>query len=429
MGKRVAAIVVIFVFSTIAWAVLGGTIMARTYSKGGSLQQRVASNWGSPQTQVPAVASYIVVSHRDAESLEDGKKIVRKVEVRQERPLALDASRVDVRLDLEPRKKGLLWYSTYKVAFSAKYTFAPAPTPEEVTIRVPFPAAQALYDDLAVSVDGRLIPVKSEPAGTGAQGAAVVAAVTGKTMALPGKPVVVEVKYRSQGLDTWRYDFGGPAEQSVAQVRDFELRMTTNFDDIDFPDNTLSPTSKRRVGRGWELLWDYESLLSGYAIAMAMPEKLQPGPLAGRISFFAPVSLFFFFFVMLLITTLRRIDLHPVNYFFLAAAFFAFHLLLAYLVDHVDIHLAFAISSAVSLALVVSYLRLVVGMRFAAVEAGLTQLLYLVLFSYAFFFQGFTGLTVTIGAILTLFVAMQLTGRIRWSERLAPAPVPAKTRP
>ena len=100
--------------------------------------------------------------------------------------------------------------------------------------------------------------------------------------------------------------------------------------------------------------------------------------------------------------------------------------------DHIDIHLAFAISSAVSLALVVSYLRLVVGMRFAAVEAGLTQLLYLVLFSYAFFFKGFTGLTITIGAILTLFVAMQLTGRIRWSERLstggAPAPLPMSPR-
>ncbi|MBC8647657.1 MAG: inner membrane CreD family protein [Thermoanaerobaculia bacterium] len=131
------------------------------------------------------------------------------------------------------------------------------------------------------------------------------------------------------------------------------------------------------------------------------------------------MSLFFFFVVLLLITTLRGIDLHPVNYFFLAAAFFAFHLLLAYLVDHVSIHAAFFISSAVSLALVVSYLRLVVGMRFAAVEAGLAQLIYLVLFSYAFFFKGFTGLTVMIGSILTLFVTMQVTGRIRWSERLA----------
>ena len=36
-------------------------------------------------------------------------------------------------------------------------------------------------------------------------------------------------------------------------------------------------------------------MVSGYEIGMAMPGKLQPGPLAGQISFFAPVSLFFFF--------------------------------------------------------------------------------------------------------------------------------------
>jgi inner membrane protein involved in colicin E2 resistance len=114
-------------------------------------------------------------------------------------------------------------------------------------------------------------------------------------------------------------------------------------------------------------------------------------------------------------------DLHPMNYFFLAGAFFAFHLLLAYLVDHISIHLAFVICSALSIFLVVSYLRLVVGMRFAAVEAGLSQLLYLVLFSYAFFFEGFTGLAITIGAILTLFVVMQMTGRIRWQEHFAKA--------
>jgi hypothetical protein len=60
-------------------------------------------------------------------------------------------------------------------------------------------------------------------------------------------------------------------------------------------------------------------------------------------------------------------------------------------------------------------------MRFAAVEAGLAQLIYLVLFSYAFFFKGFTGLAITIGSIVTLFVVMQMTGRIRWEERFAKA--------
>jgi inner membrane protein involved in colicin E2 resistance len=138
------------------------------------------------------------------------------------------------------------------------------------------------------------------------------------------------------------------------------------------------------------------------------------------------VSLLFFFFLLFIITALRGIELHPMNYFFLAAAFFAFHLLLAYLADLISIHLAFAICSVVSVFLVVSYLRLVVGLRFAAVEAGLAQLVYLILFSYAFFFRGITGLAITIGAIVTLFVVMQMTGRIRWADKAAPSqPAPA----
>ena len=230
--------------------------------------------------------------------------------------------------------------------------------------------------------------------------------------------------YRSQGLNEWRYSFG---TKDVAQVRDFKLKMKTNFQEIDFPENTLSPSEKRETGTGWDLDWTYKNLVSGYQIAMVMPEKLQPGPLAGRISFFAPVSLFFFFFIMLIITTMRGIELHPMNYFFLAAAFFSFHLLLAYLVDHVSIHLAFAISAAVSVFLVVSYLRLVVGLHFASREAAFAQVVYLVMFSYAFFLKGFTGLAITIGSVATLFVAMQVTGRIRWAERFSLKPVKEPT--
>ena len=41
------------------------------------------------------------------------------------------------------------------------------------------------------------------------------------------------------------------------------------------------------------------------------------------------------------------------------------------------------------------------------------------LFSYAFFFEGFTGLTITVGAIVTLFVLMQMTARVSWDEVFA----------
>jgi inner membrane protein involved in colicin E2 resistance len=127
----------------------------------------------------------------------------------------------------------------------------------------------------------------------------------------------------------------------------------------------------------------------------------------------------FFFVIIYVFATLRRIDIHPINYLFLGGAFFAFHLLFAYLVDHTQVIPAFVAASAVSLILVVTYLRLVVSNRFALREAALAQLLYLVGFSVAHFWEGFTGLTVTVLAIATLFAVMQLTGRVNWTELLA----------
>ncbi|MCP5111613.1 MAG: hypothetical protein GY953_12340, partial [bacterium] len=263
------------------------------------------------------------------------------------------------------------------------------------------PAENAVCDALALALSGAELELTY--AGTEVR-------ATGRIP--PGQTGTLRVSYTSQGLDSWSYVFG----DSVTSVRGFDLTARTDFDKIDFADSSLSPTSKTRRDNGWTLNWNFENLLSGYRIQIDMPERLQPGPLAGRISLFAPVSLLFFFFVIFLVTTLKKINLHPMNYFFLAAAFFAFHLLLAYLADHVSIHVAFLASSAVSLLLVITYLRLVAGARFAAIEAGGAQFLYLVLFSYAFFFEGLTGLTITIVAILTLFVAMQLTGRVRWGE-------------
>src|SRR3954469_6593857 len=69
--------------------------------------------------------------------------------------------------------------------------------------------------------------------------------------------------------------------------------------------------------------------------------------------------------------------------------------------------------------LAVSYLRIVIGPRFATREAAGAQFVYPVLFSYAYFSEGITGLAVTIGAIGTLFLVMQMTARPL--ERKVPA--------
>lgn len=415
MGRRIAAIVFIFLCTAVAWVILGSTILYRTYETGSSLRGRVASNWGAPHEQCPPSASYEQIVTKTVRTLEEGRAVERTIQEHTSTALPLERSGIEVALDLAYRQKGLLWYSTYKVGFSGAFAFR-NPTDQEqvVAFTLPFPTERAIYDDLVFLVDD--VPIRVTPSGKGTSGTARVAA---------GKTVTLKVGYRSQGLESWRYNFGG----EVAQVRDFTLRVVTNFKDLDFPENTLSPTEKRRTPNGWELTWAYKNLVSGVQIAVVLPEKLQPGPLAGRISYFAPVSLFFFFFLMFILTTLRNIELHPMNYFFLSGAFFSFHLLLAYLVDHISIHAAFLVCSAVSIFLMVSYLRLVVGWRFAILEAGLAQLVYLILFSYAFFFRGFTGLTITIGSIITLFVVMQMTGRIRWVEKLAGKPAPTTSLP
>ncbi|MCU0292156.1 MAG: inner membrane CreD family protein [Thermoanaerobaculaceae bacterium] len=408
MVKTVAGIIAVFVLATCGWMLLGASVSFRTREADSTLRQQVGQLWGTPLHQATPAAQVTVKRQvTRTRVLEDGKKTeVVTQECSDVKAVPLMASDVALDLHLDQRRKGLLWYSTYRVRFAGDYTFHNTSTgPEPVELSFQFPAANGIFDEFAFEVDGAPVTFARE----GATG------VTARVPSGPGRTHHLRVGYVSQGLDRFVYSFGA----GIGEVHDFRLTARTDFDGFDFPANTMSPTAKNASGHGWELVWQYKDLITGNGIGIETPKKLNPGPMAARISFFAPVSLGFFFFLVFIIATLKGVHIHPVNYFFLGAAFFAFHLLMAYLVDHVSMSAAFTIASAVSVFLVVSYMRLVVGARFALVEVALAQLLYLVGFSYAFFFEGYTGLAVTIGAIVTLFVVMQLTGRIRWAEREA----------
>src|SRR5690606_18320047 len=64
--------------------------------------------------------------------------------------------------------------------------------------------------------------------------------------------------------------------------------------------------------------------------------------------------------------------------------------------------------------LVVGYLVGVAGFKFARL-AGIAQFTYMILFSYSFFFDGLTGITITIGAILTLALLMLFSAKTDWT--------------
>ncbi|MBU4556395.1 MAG: inner membrane CreD family protein [Actinobacteria bacterium] len=377
-GLRLFAIFVIFMAAAFGWVVLGGTVQYRTDDTGQGGWEQVGSLWGEPQTQSAPV-------------FRSGKNVIPVV-----------SSDIDAKFKLDQRRRGLLWYSTYGVDFAGAYGVRNASKESTaVTMQLAFPSPNGVYDGFAVSVDGKNLPV------TYVNGAAVAQFTID-----PGATASVATGYRTQGLDEWRY----VATEGVGVIDDFSLTMSTDFQGYDFPADAVSPTGKEASADGSTLSWDYDSLVSGRPIAITMPKPINPGPVASRVSFFAPVSLMFYFASLILVSATRKIDIHPMNFAFLAAGFFAFHLLFAYLVDRIDLGLAFAIASTVSVGLCVAYLSAAVPDRRTVLAAAVGQFVFLVLFSFSFFFEGFTGLAVTIGAVLTLAYFMYSTARIDWSE-------------
>ena len=433
---RFFAIVLIFGAVSMGWLVLGGTMWLRTEMLDERLSGEMKSLWGPKVLE--QTAPYW------APSPDAGRD--------EGRVLAPSASTITAKIRHEHRYKGLLWYSTFTVDFEATYTFgrgeeggaaqAASASPQAADAGqtglfvFDLPKDVNGYDSLSVTVDGREQAIGQVQIAAGRIQVPLSLAAPGSARAKGGyavaKPGEVRVTYTTNAQDVWLYSPGPEGYTQVrerdgrrvvssggklAQLSDFRLTVQTDFDDIDYPAGTRSPNEPAAGDdHGRTARWEFQRALTNQAMGIAMPKRPNAGPIAVRMSLFAPVSLFFFFTVLFTVVVLKRIPLHPMHYLFVAAGFFAFHVLLAYLVDRIPIHAAFWICAGVAVFLVLSYMRLVAGVKFAVVYVGTAQLVYLLGFSYAFFFPGWTGLTVVIGAVVTLFVLMQATGRVNWFD-------------
>ena len=119
----------------------------------------------------------------------------------------LEAS--DINVDFDPhRKKGLLWYDTYKVNFLAKYTIKnPLSHQENFKINFSFPSQNAIYDNFRLHVNGKPIEIND---------------FLQKTITIPvalkaNEAGLIEIGYLSQGMDKWFYKFG----ETVSRIKTF----------------------------------------------------------------------------------------------------------------------------------------------------------------------------------------------------------------
>ncbi len=383
--KRILAVVIIFLVAGAGWWILGIATAFRSDTLSSRLGPQVAALWGARLVQAaPAFKVQIPGSHRLI-------------------PVLPASSDVHVVLEADHRRKGLIWYPTYNCAFEAIYRLqGDQPVEQRVRLHFDFPAPQATYDAFSFQVDGQAVDTAM---GTEA-GIDHIIAIP------PGQTRTVRIYYRTRGIETWRYRF----DPERGHVRNLKMVVETGFDNVDYPAGCLSPMLAEPTASGMRLVWQASDLISRADIGVVIPEKLNPGPLSARITFFAPVGLLFFFVLIAAINVVYRLPIHPMHYLFVAAGFFAFHLLLAYLVGLIHIHLALPLAALISIALVTGYLRAALKGRFPWKMAIVGQFFFLVMFSYSFFIKGFTGLTVAIGSVATLAILMKVTAAVDWED-------------
>jgi hypothetical protein len=140
---RIFAVFLILCLATVAWFVLGTSVVYRTENVGPELGVKVGELWGSSQSQSAPRFTFTAL---------DGTRTI-------DRAVGIVSSDIVADFTSEPRQKGLLWYATYAVDFSAGYGVA-NPTTKPVTARMTFsfPDPQGAYDGFAVKVDGREVP-------------------------------------------------------------------------------------------------------------------------------------------------------------------------------------------------------------------------------------------------------------------------------
>ncbi len=389
---------IIVACTAICWFILGSALSKRSQLSSSEMHHQVAGVWGPEIEQVHPRAWF------ETPNAPEGRA-----------QLLPSDSKILVHLDSDPKKRGLVWHRTYKVDFIGEYVFRnPTRIPQTIYIAFPVPRQTEGLDGFTLTLGDQAQDATPDESG-----------VVLKTILLgPEQSISMKTRYRTRGTNHWKYTF-----DDNRRIAGFRLEMQTDFDEINFPVGTGSPSNRRPTANGYTAVWDYPDTLSAQSIGMDMPKQLNAGPVASRIAFFAPVSLLFFVTVILLIAGLRGIPLHPMHIFFVAAGFFAFHLLFAYLVDLLPLWLSFTLSTLVSISLVCGYLKVVGGKRLLHIALP-AQCTYLVAFSASFFIDGLTGITLTVLGIITLALLMFLTAHTDWKSfftrsQSSPPPLPA----
>jgi hypothetical protein len=174
-----------------------------------------------------------------------------------------------VTLRQSPRQKGPAMYAGYTTDNQFTWHLRnPADRELKATLRFPLPATSAMYDNLAVTLDGNSVREKLRVE----SGALVLE----RTVAA-GAEFDYEVRFQSRGLSHWYFQV-----REAREIRDLELKLVlpdTPRKSLNYPEGCMTPTEIIDASdrKGATLVYRLDRALSNKGMGIEMPELIQPG--------------------------------------------------------------------------------------------------------------------------------------------------------
>lgn len=179
------------------------------------------------------------------------------------------AAKHDIMLKQNPRKKGSAYYGGYETIcqFSWKLN-NPAVTTQKCNLIFPLPAAGAMYDDLAATLNGQDVLPQMQ--------------LKDATLVLtreltPNEALDFKIGFKSRGVSFWYFQV-----REAREIRDFLLTLTLPDlakDKLNYPGGCMTPTEIRPTtdAQGSVLSFRLDHAISSQGMGVALPSLPQPG--------------------------------------------------------------------------------------------------------------------------------------------------------
>ena len=317
----------------------------------------------------------------------------------------LAASDVRVKLEMDYRKKGLVYYTGYNAEFLGKYTVK-NPQKEKIYLSFIFPypmqQGEGILRDVKLLVNGQ-----EETANTEYQ--QNLALWTGLLEA--EQAIEFTLEYHGRGLNHFIYGF-----EPGTQINQFTMTLDViGAKNVDYPVSTMTPTNVETTANGVTLVWTLDRSLTEFNLGVILPDKLNVAQQISVMTRRAPAFFLLFIASVCLILKLARRPLSFIKIGVLCVAYFLFYPLFAYLSMYMSVWFAFALSFGILGGLMFNYVRIVDKFD-VALAITLAYVFYSGITSLAALFPAYTGLILIIEAVLLLAVVMHVLSRYREAD-------------